>query len=212
LQLLMKYLPLFPLEIVVFEGEKVRLHIFEPRYKQLIQDVMEENTSFGMPIVFEKKLEGTGAELVNVRLIEQWPGGEMDIECEALSRFEIQDFHPLTQGKLYGGGIVRDIPFTDNEDKELKLRIADLLGELYTHTRFEGGKFPYPTDDFPVWVHKCGLQVQQEIELAALTNMYDRQLYIINHLKNLLSSLSALSDMKDKIMMNGHFKKLSNPL
>jgi Lon protease-like protein len=48
----MKYLPLFPLELVVFEGETVRLHIFEPRYKQLLNEVMEEETSFGMPVVF----------------------------------------------------------------------------------------------------------------------------------------------------------------
>jgi len=208
----MKYLPLFPLELIVFEGEKVRLHIFEPRYKQLIKDVNEENSSFGLPVVFEKKLEGTGAELGNVEIIEKWPGGELDIECKALSRFELLDFHQVSQGKLYGGGIVKDISFTDNEDKELKLRISDLLGELYMHTRFEGGKFPDPADDFPVWVHKCGLLPAQEIELAALTSMAERQLYVIQHLKNLLSSLSAVSEMKHKIMLNGHFKKLSNPL
>lgn len=208
----MRYLPFFPLEMVVFEGETVRLHIFEPRYKQLIREVLEDNSTFGMPLVFEKKLEGTGTELGNVELIETWPEGEMDIECKALSRFEILDFHPVANGKLYGGGFVRDIPFMDNEDKELKLRIADLLRELYTHTHFEGGKFPNPASDFSVWVHKCGLQPQQEIELAALTFMSDRQLYVINHLKSLLSSLSALREMKEKIMLNGHFKKLSNPL
>jgi Lon protease-like protein len=208
----MKYLPLFPLELVVFEGEKVRLHIFEPRYKELIKDVMDENSTFGMPIVFEKKLEGTGAELGDLEIIRKWPGGELDIECRVLSRFEILDFHPVFQGKLYGGGIVKEIPFIDNEDKELKLRIADLLGELYSHARFEGGKFPDPADEFPVWVHKCGLLPGQEIELVTLTSMSDRQLYIIHHLKNLLSSLSALSEMKEKIMLNGHFKKLSNPL
>lgn len=208
----MKYLPLFPLELVVFEGETVRLHIFEPRYKQLLNEVMEEETSFGMPVVFEKKLEGTGTELGNVKLIEKWSSGEMDIECTALSRFEILDFHPVANGKLYGGGFVKEIPFTDNEDKELKLRIADLLRELYTHTQFDGGKFPDPTADFSRWVHKCGLQTKQEIELAALTSMSDRQLYIINHLKNLLSSLHALQEMKEKIMLNGHFKKMSNPL
>ncbi len=208
----MKYLPLFPLELVVFEGEKVRLHIFEPRYKQLIHEVMEENSSFGMPVVFDKKLEGTGAELGAVTLIETWPDGEMDIECTALSRFEILDFHQVAKGKLYGGGFVKDLPFVDNEDKELKLRIADLLRELYTHNHLEGAKFPNPSADFPIWVHKCGLQPEQEMELAALTTMSDRQLYVIQHLKNLLSSLSAMRDMKKKIMLNGHFKKMSNPL
>jgi ATP-dependent Lon protease len=212
LQLYMNYLPLFPLELVVFEGEKVRLHIFEPRYRQLIHECMEENTTFGMPIVFNGKLEGTGTELGHVRLVNTWPGGEMDIECDAISRFELLDFHPVAHGKLYGGGFVRDISFTDNEDKELKLRIGDLLKELYSHTQFDGGHFPDPGADFAVWVHKCGLLPEQEIELAALTGMSDRQLYIIHHLKNLLSSLSALSQMKEKIQLNGHFKKMSNPL
>jgi hypothetical protein len=122
------------------------------------------------------------------------------------------DFHPVASGKLYGAGFVKDIPFSDNEDKELKLRIADLLRELYTHSHFEGGKFPDPSADFQLWVHKCGLLPQQEIELASLTTMSDRQLYIIHHLKNLLSSLEAIQEMKEKIRLNGHFKKMSNPL
>jgi hypothetical protein len=53
---------------------------------------------------------------------------------------------------------------------------------------------------------------EQEIELAALMTMSERQLYVIHHLKNLLSSLSGLKQMKDKIQLNGHFKKMSNPL
>jgi Lon protease-like protein len=208
----MKYLPLFPLELVVFEREKVRLHIFEPRYRQLINEAMEDNSTFGMPVVFNGKLEGSGTELGRVELINTWPGGEMDIECEALSRFELLEFQQVSAGKLYGGGFVRDLPFTDNEDKELKLRISDLLKELYTHTQFEGGKFPDPWADFHTWIHKCGLLPEQEIELVALMTMSERQLYVIHHLKNLLSSLSGLKQMKDKILLNGHFKKMSNPL
>lgn len=209
---MMKYLPLFPLELVVFEREKVRLHIFEPRYRQLIHEVMEDKSTFGMPVVIQGKLDGSGAELAHIRLVNTWPGGEMDIECEAVARFELLDFHPVANGKLYGGGLVREIPFTDNEDKELKLRIADLLRELYTHTQFDGGKFPDPGSDFPIWVHKCGLLPEQEIELAALPTMAERQLYVIHHLKNLLATLGGLQQMKEKIQLNGHFKKMSNPL
>lgn len=208
----MNYLPFFPLELVVFEGEKVRLHIFEPRYKQLIGEAIREGGSFGMPIVHQGKLEGTGMELVEVQLIQTWPDGEMDIECYAGRRFEVLDFQQTAPGKLYSAGFVRFIPFVDNEDKELKLRIADLLKELYSLTNSQGEKTPDPMADFSVWVHKCGLTTGQEIELVTLKSASERQLYIINHLKNTLAALAGLQQMKERIRLNGHFKKLTGPL
>ena len=44
-----RYLPLFPLRIVVFPGEKLNLHVFEPRYKQLVLECVAEEKTFGIP-------------------------------------------------------------------------------------------------------------------------------------------------------------------
>ncbi|MEO0474160.1 MAG: LON peptidase substrate-binding domain-containing protein, partial [Bacteroidota bacterium] len=63
-----EFLPLFPLSLVVFPGENLRLHIFEPRYKQLIEECSAENTNFGIPTVLDRKVGNiaTEVELVSV--------------------------------------------------------------------------------------------------------------------------------------------------
>ena len=44
------FIPIFPLSIVVYPGEELNLHIFEPRYKQLITESYQANRSFGIPV------------------------------------------------------------------------------------------------------------------------------------------------------------------
>ncbi|MEO1628994.1 MAG: LON peptidase substrate-binding domain-containing protein, partial [Bacteroidota bacterium] len=41
--------PLFPLKLVVYPGEQLNLHIFEPRYKQLIRECEQNKVTFGIP-------------------------------------------------------------------------------------------------------------------------------------------------------------------
>lgn len=50
------FIPIFPLGVVVYPDEQLNLHIFEPRYKQLIRDCIAENKPFGIPAVIEKKM------------------------------------------------------------------------------------------------------------------------------------------------------------
>jgi len=55
-----RFLPLFPLSLVVFPGEYLNLHIFELRYRQLINECDEEGMTFGIPPAFENKLASFG--------------------------------------------------------------------------------------------------------------------------------------------------------
>ena len=56
-------LPLFPLQLVVYPGEKLNLHIFEPRYKQLIQECQEQGTTFGIPAFIDSEIMSIGTEI-----------------------------------------------------------------------------------------------------------------------------------------------------
>ncbi|NNE25287.1 MAG: peptidase, partial [Saprospiraceae bacterium] len=56
-------IPLFPLKLVCFPGETLNLHIFEERYKTLIQDVQRDQKNFGIPPVQNDALYPLGAEI-----------------------------------------------------------------------------------------------------------------------------------------------------
>ena len=66
------FIPIFPLGLVVYPGESLNLHIFEPRYKQLIQECHAAKKPFGIPTVINNKLQEFGA-LVEIAELESLP-------------------------------------------------------------------------------------------------------------------------------------------
>ena len=83
------FIPIFPLGIVVYPGENVNLHIFEPRYKQLVKECYESKKSFGIPAVVDNKLQENGT-LVNVtELSKVYENGEMDIKTKGEKVFRM---------------------------------------------------------------------------------------------------------------------------
>ena len=82
-------LPLFPLDLVLLPGVPLPLHIFEPRYKEMIGECLDRKSVFGMVRSKEEKLATIGctAEIINV--LKKYPDGRMDILAEGKRRFEL---------------------------------------------------------------------------------------------------------------------------
>src|SRR6056297_1865987 len=99
-------LALFPLQVVVFPGERLPLHIFEERYKQLINDCEEEGSSFGIPVYFNNRLD-YGTEVALDKVVQSYTSGAKDILCKGMRVFRIADFEHELPGKLYAGGKVQ---------------------------------------------------------------------------------------------------------
>ena len=99
-------LPYFPLGVVILPGELTNLHIFEPRYKQLINECRISENNFGIPFIFNNKIADFGCEVKLNTVIETNDAGEMDIEIEGIRIFKITNFQNPIPNKLYGGGNV----------------------------------------------------------------------------------------------------------
>ena len=80
-------LPMFPLSIVPFPGEKVNLHIFEERYKQLTLDCHKENIRFGIIPFIKDMLMDYGVEMELEKIHKVHPNGEIDISTISSPRF-----------------------------------------------------------------------------------------------------------------------------
>ncbi|HET7378229.1 MAG TPA: LON peptidase substrate-binding domain-containing protein, partial [Anaerolineae bacterium] len=85
----MPLLPLFPLEIVVFPGAPLPLHIFEPRYKEMIGECLAQDRPFGMVQAKENALSAIGCSARIVTVIKKYEDGRLDIAAEGAQRFEI---------------------------------------------------------------------------------------------------------------------------
>jgi ATP-dependent Lon protease len=82
-------LPLFPLQVVLFPGAELPLHIFEDRYKELIGEAVKDRLEFGVVLASEKGLVTTGCTATVERVLKQYPDGRMDILTLGRRRFEI---------------------------------------------------------------------------------------------------------------------------
>ena len=112
-----KFIALFPLNVILLPGERMRLHIFETRYKQLINECVDMDKNLGIPFVRFSKLTGTGSEVRVSKVINHYANGEMDIEIEGVKIFQLMDFQDPFPGKLYAGGNTSTIENIDVTDE-----------------------------------------------------------------------------------------------
>jgi len=204
----MKEIALFPLNIVPFPGEAINLHIFEPRYKALVHDCLEDRLSFGIPSYVLNKIE-LGTEVEIVELTKTYEDGRMDIKTKATRVFRVEEFWNPWGSKLYAGGRISYVQSSDQpaspsllyQFKEMASRLFDWLGE---------SDMPDVSSIQSVYeiAHKIGLKPEEEYELLSILNEDDRLEYAIAHLQRLLPALERAQSAQERIRQNGHFKHL----
>ena len=207
-----QFLPLFPLQIVVFPGEDLNLHIFEPRYKELIKDCEEEGITFGIPAYIDKKLMKVGTEVKLTSVEKRYDNGELDIRTKGQRLFTVEEFQAVAPNKLYAGG---EIEWLDVEEDEQFLgneKILDLTRELFQLLNIQK-KLPEDIQDFSTFdvAHHLGLSLEQEYQLLCLLSAQKRQEFLIGHLERLLPVVKEMENLKKKAQLNGHFKHLKPP-
>jgi Lon protease-like protein len=101
-------LPLFPLDVVLFPGEDLPLHIFEPRYRLMINECIEQKTSFGIVLVrpnsehLKEEPYAVGT-MANIEVLDRLEDGRMNLIARGLQRFRILELH---RHKPYLSGLV----------------------------------------------------------------------------------------------------------
>jgi Lon protease-like protein len=202
-------IPIFPLSIVVYPGEQLNLHIFEPRYRQLINECFTAKKPFGMPAVINDKINEMGT-LVHVKEISQvYEDGKMDIKTEGLQVFRMLEIINDLPDKLYSGAIVN---YPDNNEKGNRILMNGIvkgIKELHKLLNIEK-KFVKPDEE--LWsydvAHHAGMSLQEEYELLELLQELQRQEYLKRHLTKVIPVLAEMEMLKEKVKLNGHFKNL----
>jgi Lon protease-like protein len=201
-----EFLPLFPLNLVAFPGEPLNLHIFEPRYRQLIDDCMKTDGRFGIPAYVNEQLDW-GTEMRVIEISKEYEDGPKDIKTIAQRVFRVQTFENPWADKLYSGGIVAYESYVDDADPILQTEIIELLKELYKLVNIEGQVIEIGTKMYEL-SHKIGLSKEQEYDFLKLNTELQRQQFVFEHVKALIPTLINIQIAKERIKLNGHFKTL----
>lgn len=206
---MINFIPIFPLSVVVYPGEALNLHIFEPRYKQLIQECHAEKKLFGIPAVIENRLQDYGTLVKITELTTVHDNGEMDIKTEGDKVFRILEVIREIPDKLYSGAIVNYPHNYEQGSAEVMRRVLNSIRELHRLLNVNKDFKKSDTDikSYDV-AHHIGLSLQEEYELLNLLSERQRQEYLRRHLTKVLPLVAEMEGLKEKIKLNGHFKNL----
>jgi Lon protease-like protein len=121
-------LPIFPLDLVLFPGAPLPLHIFEPRYKEMIAECLEQTKPFGMVRAKENAVSEVGCSAIILDVMKQYEDGRLDISSEGKQRFAIVELNhdrPFLQAEVTW--------FDDDEPAPLSGPDIDAAVELHEH-------------------------------------------------------------------------------
>lgn len=203
------FIPIFPLGIVVYPGENLNLHIFEPRYKQLITECYESQKHFGIPTVIDDKVQDYGSLVEITNLSKTYDNGEMDIKTKGIKVFRILEVIKDVPDKLYSGAIVNYPDTYEKGNPDVMRKVMTSIRDL--HKLLKVSK-DFKKEDGQLRVfevaHHIGLSLEEEYEILRLLDERQRQEYLKRHLTKVIPLVAGMEQLKDKIKMNGHFKDL----
>ena len=163
------FIPIFPLGIVVYPGEELNLHIFEPRYKQLITECYSENKLFGIPSVIDNRMQDYGTLMRIKEISKLHENGEMDIKTEGDQVFRILEVIKEVPGKLYSGAIVNYPANHHQGSEEVMRKVINGIKELHKLLKVDKD-FHKKQEELKSYdiAHHIGLSLQEEYELLGL--------------------------------------------
>jgi uncharacterized protein len=204
------FIPVFPLQIVAYPTEQVNLHIFEPRYKQLIKECYTQNNFFCIPIIIDGYVQEFATVLQVISIEKQYKSGEMDIHCNTLYTCKILEIIKEVPNKMYSGAIVMHLPIPTFTASHLQAKVLDAVAQLHQILQIQK-KYKKPFDTLTSFdvAHHVGLTIQQEYQLLCIESETQRWQYLDSHLQHYISTLSNRQATIDRIYLNGQFRNLS---
>lgn len=202
---------LFPLQVVLFPRTPLPLHIFEDRYKQMIADLIEDNSEFGVVLAGDKGICNMGCSASIEKVLEKYPDGRMDLLAIGRRRFEIVG---LDEEKPYLRG---EVMFFDDEEfettaDETRARVLECYNEIREIGSVEDG------GDIEVEDSQLSFQIAQAVPdlnfrqmLLATRSEADRMKQLAEFLPAFASRQRKIQHAKTLAPRNGHATWPSRP-
>ncbi|MBC8045906.1 MAG: LON peptidase substrate-binding domain-containing protein [Fimbriimonadaceae bacterium] len=205
--MLQKFIPIFPLSLVAYPGEKMNLHIFEPRYKQLIKECVDEEKTFAIPVIDKNAILEYGTEMKINSVEKTYDEGEMDIKVEGLQVVRVLEVIKEVPDKLYSGAVVSVMENIEDHHSKTKFELEELALELFKllDIKEDVVKEGFTFKSFKL-AHYVGFNLLEEFELLRHPRETARQKLIIEHIKKILPAVKQVAEIREKAKLNGHFR------
>ena len=197
-------LPLFPLDAVLLPGAPLPLHVFEPRYKEMIGECLERKRSFGVLRAKDGEVAEIGCTAEILSVVKKYEDGRMDILTQGRLRFEVMQVHPeraFLQAEVF---YLRDDP--DAATREQVSRAMELHGEIMklAGSEAESGS---EVNERELSFHLAGslpLDLDFKQSLLGMKSEPERLQAVISFFENILPNVRRTLHVRRKAGGNGH--------
>ncbi|MBK0383431.1 LON peptidase substrate-binding domain-containing protein [Pedobacter sp. SD-b] len=203
---------IFPLQLIAFPGERLNLHVFEQRYRDLFNDLKADRTmTFGIPPVVKNEIHLMGTQLKLVEIVKQYETGEMDVITEGIGAFAINKIFNPYGDKAYAGANVEILLDDDHYDLAKFEELQNLYEEFQAMLTQRKEILDKDPKKFSFQIaHYAGLNEEQKLALLATPSEEERQEIMIDHFKFIMPSMRSIQETQSRIIANGHFKNLQS--
>jgi Lon protease-like protein len=198
-------LGLFPLGIVVLPGEVTPLHVFEPRYRELVGEAIENDTPFGILLTDDDGLREVGTQVRVAEVVERFDDGRFVVVVEGVERFRLLR---QTEGRSFRTGEVERIDDgEDVADEELRATALKLFEDLRDAV---GADVESPELDDP----ELSFAIARRVEIDARTKQLllesqsepERLEQLVGHLRNASAQLELVQEHAALARRNGNLR------
>ena len=198
-------IPLFPLNVVLLPGAELPLHIFEPRYREMVKTCLEEKSEFGMLLSLPKGLARVGCTAEIKAVVQRYQDGRMDILTAGRAPFRVVEL--FTEDPLLEG----HVDYLDDRETPSSPRIQRELVELFEacHTLI--------FDDYPKNLQGAGTEELSYLvattlpmdllwkqQILELRSEADRQERLVAYLREWAPHLQKKEAVRQRAGGNGH--------
>jgi ATP-dependent Lon protease len=203
-------IPLFPLNVVLLPGADLPLHIFEPRYRQMVRQCIEDKSEFGMLLALPKGIVRVGCTAQITEVVKRYSDGRMDILTVGRAPFRIVEL--LNAGE-YGEDKLLEGQVDYLEDKErtvdarLRCELVDLYEACYTMVFDDYPKNVRPDAEDNLSYLVAGtlpLDLLWKQQILELRSEADRQERLLGYLREWAPHLQKTEAKRARAGGNGH--------
>jgi Lon protease-like protein len=199
----MPELGLFPLPIVLVPTERIPLHIFEPRYRELIEECVETGADFGLVLATgDGAVHEIGTRAAVLEVIEVLDDGRMNVVVEGRERFRLLE---LTSGRAFTTGLVE--PVIDDDDPPATTDVERALEVFHELAETSESDVDVPEPDMPLLdfelTARVDFAVDSKQELLAMTSPKLRMQRLAVLLGAALEAVQLEQTMRERAAQNG---------
>jgi Lon protease-like protein len=196
-------LPLFPLDVVLLPGIALPLHIFEPRYKEMIGECRANNAPFGVVRALEDGVAEVGCTAEIVSVTKEYPDGRLDLVAEGRNRFEVLELNRQRSFLQAEVLLVQDEPGTPSPEDtaraiQFHLEILSLAGALQDLSAADQSVLSF------CLAGSLPLDLDFKQKLLGMRSEGERIQAVAAYLESILPNLRRSARAREKAGGNGH--------